>query len=387
MKQLFICLFFLLLICGCSGGRLWNDWKDAHSVRNLFIKASNENKTYYSQFDWYSPRTSASLQSACKQKSNIDLLVYGVDFYYASGTWFTPSSIEKNKKNLVTIVKEMWEQHHAIPCFSWHLENPYVPSGFKESMGCRYRYDKSIPKYPKEHQYVIREILSGKGGSKCGQGNINGKNNSVSFRNPQEWFECRCREVSNIINEMVDKDGKPIPFIFRLWHECEDNWHWWGPNSVTSDDYKAFFILTEEKIKKYAPNAEILWAYCPDSYWKTEEAFMQLYPGDRYVDIIGYDDYRFGKSDEDFVQGLNRAKIVTSAAHKRKKIAALFETNNNKDNQNDFFSKRLDKLLHDSFVNFSLVQIWKATYYDSNDAIKDRKVFLRKKNILKSNEK
>lgn len=254
-------------------------------------------------------------------------------------------------------------------------------------MGCRYRYDKSIPKYPKEHQYVIREILSGKGGSKCGQGNINGKNNCVSFRNPQEWFECRCREVSNIINEMVDKDGKPIPFIFRLWHECEDNWHWWGPNSVTSDDYKAFFILTEEKEKKYAPNAEILWAYSPDSYWTTEEAFMQFYPGDEYVDIIGYDDYRFGKSNEDFTEGIKRARILTSIAVKRKKIAALFETNNNEKNQSDFFNNRLNKLLQDKMVNFSLVQIWRATFYDSNEAIQDRKVFLRQKNILKSYEK
>jgi len=387
MKRLFSCLTVLGVICSCSDVGLWNDWRDANSARALLTKASNENKIYYSQFDWYSPRTSSSLQSVCKQKSNIDLLVYGVDFYYASGTWFTPSSIDKNKKNLLTIVKEMWHQHHAIPCFSWHLENPYVKSGFKESMGCRYRYAKDVPEYPIEHQYVIHEILTGHGGNRCGQGNIIGKDNNITFRNPQEWFDSRCREISVIINEMVDSMGKPIPFIFRLWHECEDDWHWWGPKSVTSDDYKAFFILTQKKIKKYAPNAEILWAYSPDCYWTTEGDYMRFYPGDEFVDIIGYDDYRFGKSDEEFEQGVNRARILTAIAHKRKKVAALFETNNNKNNQNDFFIKRLNKLIQEPYVNFALVQIWRATFYDSNDAIRDRKVFLQQKNILKSNEK
>ena len=234
---------------------------------------------------------------------------------------------------------------------------------------------------------MIHEILTGKGGAKCGQGNYKGKDNIAVFLNPQDWFDARCREVSNIINEMVDKDGKPIPFIFRLWHECEDNWHWWGPNSVTADDYKAFFILTEEKIKKYAPNAEILWAYSPDSYWTTEEAFMRYYPGDEYVDMIGYDDYRFGKSDEHFKQGLSRARIVTSVAHKRKKIAALFETNNNEKNQSDFFNNRLNILLQDSMVNFSLVQTWNAVFFDSKDAITDRNVFLKQKKIIKSKRK
>lgn len=387
MKWIVSCMISWCLLCSCYGVKSWSGWKDANSVRALLIKASNERKIYYSQFDWYPPRASSSIQSDCKQKTNIDLLIYGVDFYYASGTWFTRSSIEKNKKNLITIIKDMWNQHHAIPCFSWHLENPYVPSEFKNSMGSRYRYDKSIPEYPKEHQYVIHEILSGKGGSKCGQGNYKGKDNIAVFLNPQDWFDSRCREVSSIINEMVDKDGKPIPFIFRLWHECEDNWHWWGPNSVTSDDYKAFFILTEEKIKKYAPNAEILWAYSPDSYWKTEEAFMRYYPGDEYVDMIGYDDYRFGKSDEDFEQGLSRARIVTSIAHKRKKIAALFETNNNEKNQSDFFNNRLNKLLQDTLVNVSLVQTWNAVYFDSKDAITDRNIFLKQKKIIKSKRK
>jgi Beta-mannanase len=133
------------------------------------------------------------------------------------------------------------------------------------------------------------------------------------------------RKLPDIINEFVDDNEHPIPFIFRLWHEWEDGWMWWGAKYVSADDYKRFFILTEQTVKKYAPNAQILWAYCSDRYVNGEEEYMERYPGDDYVDIIGFDDYAIGQSKEDWTAAVNRAKMVCRIAEKRHLATGLFE--------------------------------------------------------------
>ena len=136
------------------------------------------------------------------------LYVYSLDFYYATGSYFADDYQEKCGKNIIDVVKKQWRENKAIPCFSWHLENPYVTSGY-EYMGSRYRKaDKNVA-YPKDHEFVVREILTGKGGDRCGYGRYSGKE-TESWDNPREWFDDRCREVASLINELRDDEGKPI---------------------------------------------------------------------------------------------------------------------------------------------------------------------------------
>lgn len=96
--------------------------KETQSWLQRLYQAAKEHKPYYSQFDQYPARNQRTLQSTYARKTGVDLFIYGLDFYYASGTWFTPSYKEKCRNNLVAIVKEAWHKHKAIPCFSWHLE-------------------------------------------------------------------------------------------------------------------------------------------------------------------------------------------------------------------------------------------------------------------------
>lgn len=375
-------LFFaFVLILLSYGSAQWNDWDDAESVKNLLRKAMTESKTYYSQFDWFSPRKNDDLKSIYSEISGVQPLIYGVDFYYASGSFFPKSYINDNKGNLISIVKKAWQKYRAIPLFSWHLENPYVPSNFEQKMGCRYRYSKSFPDYPEKHRYVIREILSGEG-DLCGMGNKDKEGRGLSYPNPRAWFEARVEEIANIINEMIDDEGKPIPIIFRLWHECEDNWMWWGRGSVSPSDYKDFFVMTEKLIKQFSPKSEILWAYGPDRFWKNDE-FLNRYPGDDYVDIIGYDDYSIGKENVDISENIERARYVSDLAKKKGKVAALFETANKHEMTSEkFFMDYLMTIVRAEGVSLGVVQTWSIGKFSTINHRKDRTSFLKDTKII-----
>jgi mannan endo-1,4-beta-mannosidase len=353
-------------------------WHDAASIKKELIQAALQGKIYYSQYNFYDPRKSGELKSVYENVLRCRPQIYGVDFYYASGTWYKPKDIRKARENLIKIVKETWREHRAIASFSWHLENPYVPTGFPRSAGFRYINSKHIPDYPAEHRYVIKEILEGRGGV-CGKGNLSGKDNALGYPSPRAWFEERCKEVAAIINEFVDDNGKPIPFIFRLWHEWEGNWMWWGAKYVSAEDYKRFFILTEQTIKQYAPKAQILWAYCSDRFVNNEKEYMERYPGDHYVDVMGFDDYAIGKSDKDWNAAVNRAKMVSRIARKRNMATALFETSNNKQKVPNYYTKHLNRMLKTKGVNLSIVQIWSLKNF--NDSI-DMKSFVNQRNVI-----
>ena len=371
---LFFCVFSL------EGLAQWNNWSNVKTVRRMMNKAQNEGKTFFSQFHLWNVRAKNIHSSQYHAKTGEVLYVYSLDFYYASGSYFADEYQAQCRKNIVEVVKKQWRENRAIPSFSWHLENPYVSSEY-QYMGCRYRLGDTCVVYPQGHEFVVREILTGKGGERCGYGRYTGAE-TESWDNPQVWFEDRCREVASLISELKDDKGKPIPIIIRLWHECEDSWMWWGKKYTTPEEYKQLFILTEKLIKLYARGSQILWAYCPDSYWKSVEEFMLRYPGDKYVDFIGFDDYQLAdhRKQEDEIE---KARMVSKLAKEHGKIAAMFEGSNSiKETADVYFKDYLAPLLNNPEVNFGLVQLWSTCTLTNENQINDRKWFLSQPNIL-----
>ena len=381
MKKAF--LLFLFVITNVVSFAQWNNWTDASSVKRNLLLAQSKGKTYFSQYHLYNVREKDIFSSKFKKQTGESLYIYGLDFYYSTGTYFRPSYKSKMRNNIIAVVKKQWRERRAIPSFSWHLENPYVTSDFGVSMGCRFHTKRKGINYPKKHVYVINEILNNKG-ERCGMGRYKDDHtNNVSYPNPRKWFIDQCKEVASIINEFVDDNGKPIPIIFRLWHECENSWQWWGSGMVSVSDYKKFFIYTEKLIKKYAPKSQIVWAYCPNRDWNTEQEFMLRYPGDDYVDIIGYDDYKLSDPYK-FAKSREKARIVSSVAERHKKIAGIFETANTcKKTNNVFFKNYLSKILLDKQVRLGIVQIWGVGEFNQQSQYEDRKQFLNQPYIIK----
>ena len=372
-------IIVILLFCPIILRGQQINWKTISDVQKRIKSESINNKVFYSQFDWYSPREVDSLQSRYFKYTKKKPLIYGVDFYYATGTWFTERSKILYRNNLISIIRSAWERDKAIPCFSWHLENPYIPSGTELYMGCRYR--TGYPGYPEQHKNIIKEILDDKGEA-CGLGNYSGKDNKIIYSNPRKWFEARCKEVADIINELTDKKGKRIPIIIRLWHECEDDWMWWGASSCSIEEYKNFFILTQKLIKKHLKRKQILWAYCTDQYFSSENEYLRRYPGNRYVDILGYDDYSIAKPDK-LDLCIKRAQCISNLSHKYNKISAIFETSNNyKITKEYFFRNCISKVIIADRVNLGIFQMWTSDNFNTIEEIGDRKWFLEQPYII-----
>ncbi len=126
--------------------------------------------------------------------------------------------------------------------------------------------------------------------------------------------------------ELKDSSGRPIPIIFRPWHENNQPRFWWAARDG-GQDYIALWRFTVEYLRDKREVHNLLYAYSPLShpYLRPKEPSVYTgaesgYPGDAYVDIIGIDDYSgSGKSI------VAAARLVAEIAGARGKIAALTE--------------------------------------------------------------
>ncbi len=109
----------------------------------------------------------------------------------------------------------------------------------------------------------------------------------------QQKFDSWLKKVSDFILSLKTNDGKLIPVIFRPWHEMNGGWFWWGANSCTPAQYNQLYANTYHRLTK-AGCSNIVWAWSPNlGSEKTVEAFLERFPGEQYVDMVGVDIYEF----------------------------------------------------------------------------------------------
>ncbi len=143
----------------------------------------------------------------------------------------------------------------------------------------------------------------------------------------QAVFDGQVRKVAQFMNSLTDASGNKIGVIFRPWHEHTGAWFWWGSKQCTPEQYRALWERTR-KIMDEEGVDNVLWAYSPDRV-TSEEEYLERYPGDEYVDIMGADVYAYGaeKGVETYRTAVsNTLGAATSAAEARGKIAAFTET-------------------------------------------------------------
>jgi hypothetical protein len=102
-------------------------------------------------------------------------VMYFTDFYNVTGTWQAPERYAETRASLLGMIRKAWRKYQAVPVFSWHLENPYVPAGWRDEKygNASYRFRRGSPGYPAGHEHVMGEILSGEG-KPCGSGRSDG---------------------------------------------------------------------------------------------------------------------------------------------------------------------------------------------------------------------
>ena len=90
-----------------------------------------------------------------------------------------------------------------------------------------------------------------------------------------------------------------VPLIFRPFHENNGSWFWWGASGCTPSQYKNLFRYTVEYMRDTKGLHNLLYAYSPGGPLVDEADYLSRYPGDAFVDVIGFDMYHRNPATED----------------------------------------------------------------------------------------
>lgn len=97
--------------------------------------------------------------------------------------------------------------------------------------------------------------------------------------------------IESLAESLQLLQDKNVPIIFRPLHEAEGSggemgsWFWWGKDG--SATYKALWKLMYETLTEEFGLHNLIWEF--NSY--TYSSSKKWYPGDAYVDLVGYDKY------------------------------------------------------------------------------------------------
>jgi mannan endo-1,4-beta-mannosidase len=175
----------------------------------------------------------------------------------------------------------------------WHAQNPY---------GANYSWEN----HPDQTINVVEAILPG--GEK------------------HQEFLIQLDHLAAFFNTLFDDGGKKIPIIFRPWHEHTGAWFWWGKGNCSEVQYIQLWQFTVDYLSEEKGVNNLLYAYSPDKI-DTVEEYLYGYPGDKYIDVLGLDNYgdlrQYATNMPRFV---NMLEILVSIANEKNKPAALTET-------------------------------------------------------------
>ena len=152
-----------------------------------------------------------------------------------------------------TQVVEDWHAKGGIVSIMWHWN---VPA----------REDGKWAFYSKETDFDVRKI----------------------FDEHSPEYALMIKDIDQIASYLKLLKDKHIPVIWRPLHEAGGKWFWWGRDA---DACQHLWRVMYQRFSD-AGLDNLIWAFTPAAAW--QQSFsegMRWYPGDAYVDIVGYDIY------------------------------------------------------------------------------------------------
>ena len=185
---------------------------------------------------------------------------------------------------------EIWSRGGVIT-FSWHVDNPLTGGDAWDVTSDR----------------VVASVLPG----------------GESHDKFKGWLD----NLADYLGSLRDENGVAIPVIFRPWHEHTGSWFWWGQRLCTDEEFIALWRFTFDYLCGEKNIHNLLFAYSSSGDISSKAQYLERYPGDGYVDLIGFDYYQMpDASGQSFVREVDRVMcIVTEAAAEHGKLAALTE--------------------------------------------------------------
>ena len=200
--------------------------------------------------------------------------------------------------------------------------------------------------------------------------------------------------VGDFFLDLKDEQGNLIPVVFRMYHEHTGAWFWWGCKQCTPEEYKQLWRMTVEYLRDKKNVHNLLYAYSP-SETKDEAEFLERYPGDDYVDIMGYDCYATGSDSTavaNYIAAMDRnLKIVTTYAQKAYKLPIVGETGMESIPYSTYFTKVVYPVIRQYKIGWVLFwrNAWEAdkpnhfyTPFEEHSSAFDFNNFVAKPDIL-----
>jgi mannan endo-1,4-beta-mannosidase len=250
--------------------------------------------------------------------------VIGVDL--SGFTVGTEEQIRKVKDDLRKNVSATYDRG-GVTTVAWHFSNPVSEGGFywKDSV--------SLP--------AVRYIVPG--------GQAHGKYREI-LEGIADWAK-----------SVKGSDGKLVPMIFRPFHEFDGDWFWWERSHSTVDEFKALWRFTVAYLRDSMGVHNFLYAFSPDNLFETEAQYLERYPGDEWVDMVGMDNYgdmgRNGRYAVD--KAAVKLKIVSDYAKKTGKLAAFTETGLESIPNPTWWSETLLKVMRNHDMQLAYVFVWR----------------------------
>ncbi len=243
-----------------------------------------------------------------------ELLSYSPNINYDDADEACLTEVYENRDTLKTAMK-IAETTDSILCFCFHWFSP---------IGGR---DKAF--YSKNTDFDARQVL------------IEGTPERNAFYS----------DLEGIAKELEPFKEKNIPILWRPFHEVEGTWFWWGAQG--GEVAKEMYILMYDLfVNKY---------HLDNLLWVWSSPTKESYPGDEYVDVIGWDIYLPEKEYTDYKTKYEELINNTTT----KKVPALTEVGYIPDIQ----------MLSESRVPWAYYMCWSKEFcleeqYNTNEDLK-----------------
>ena len=249
--------------------------------------------------------------------------VIGIDLSGFSGG--SEKSIQHTKDDDRKTVVDTYDRG-GVTTVAWHFNNPISPGGFywKDSV--------SLP--------AIKYI--------------------IPHGSAHEKYKEILRSIGEWANNTRGKDGKLVPMILRPFHEFDGDWFWWGKSHCTREEFILLWRFTVSYLRDSVGVHNFIYAFSPDNRFNSEQEYLDRYPGDDWVDMLGVDNYGdMGRDGYHLDSAIKKLKVVSNYAIKKGKIAAFTETGLESIPNPDWWTEDLLKVMKSPGLQLAYVLVWR----------------------------
>jgi hypothetical protein len=166
----------------------------------------------------------------------------------------------------------------------------------------------------------------------------------------KSWLD----RVAGFMQSLKGRHGELIPVIFRPFHELNGSWFWWGKNYCSPEELKRAYQFTVTYLRDSKNVHNLLYAFNTDRF-SSDAEYMERYPGNEWVDVLGFDIYQRGNDNAGFTGDMDRMLgMLEKIAAEKNKIPALTEFGYNSIPDSTWWTQTFWKGIGDHHISYAL---------------------------------